>query len=187
MKHFALILLTNTFLTGCMQRSDIMIHHYAQQLVDSVLHPHNRCAPDAAIDYSREVLQDASLSQWHSKQVKQVLVHILSKITLENFYFETGPSQIGRRISYFDGTESVEVPEKITYNLDKPSYQILSPKPSSPWHKLTFEAFIRVYCQARSQLKPNLRHSLLTTYRSMQEEGKEEKAVNRINPLLSSW
>jgi hypothetical protein len=169
-----------------MQRSDIIIHHFARQLVDSVLHPYNRCTPDAAIDYSKEVLQDASLSQWHSKKVKQVLVHTLSKITLENFYFETGPSKIGRKTSYFDGTESVEVPEKITYILDQPSYQILSPKPSSPWHKLTFEGFIRAYCQARLQLKPNLRHSLLKTCSSLQEKGREEQFAEPINPLLSS-
>jgi hypothetical protein len=168
-----------------MHQSEIIINHFAQQLVDSVLNPDSRVTPDTAIAYSKNILQDPTLSQWHSKKVKKILIHILSNIILKNFYFQAGPSQICRQISYFDGTESIEIPEKITYNIEHPLYRVVSPKPTSPWYNLTFEDFIKAYCQARLQLKPKTHHSLLTTYSSLQTTDKD-KVCKTTNPLLTS-
>lgn len=185
MKRCVLLILGSYCVISCMQKEDVMIYHHAQELIDSVLHPKNRCAPDAAIDYIKEILQDTTLAKRYSQKVKQALIHILSKIVLECHFQSTGPSSFVQQKIYFDGTASFACPKKLVDESDTSLYETMFPKPSSPWHKLSFEEFVQEYCLARAHVKPTVNHALLSTcYGSLDEYSTPCLSTKR---LANSW
>jgi hypothetical protein len=138
MKHGFFIVLISPILIHCMQKDldkatinhmkeEIYAPHDADSIVFSVLHPKCTCEPEDAIWYIKELLQDDKLSSPHSKNVQKILV---DKLLEYDNYDSTVPSQAYQQKEY---------PHK-----ENSYFKLI---------QLTFEDFVKVYCQARLQFR----------------------------------
>jgi len=138
----------------------------AQTIEQTILQPAAKSQSDQVIKRIKQVLKDDSLSAPQSLLVKDSLIKILSAKILDTHYAnipdDAGLSQGLIRKIFYDGTVSLEKMENFP-PFDRCSLTVLSEKPRSPWHELSFEEFLRRYWSVRyPQAQPRLTDSTIS-------------------------
>lgn len=124
------------------------IVHAISQILQTRIHN----TPEQTITMIQEQLKMFLPTTEESSLAQKSLVEEFSQQVMETFQC-TSPGEdnttiIITRTIFFDGTESIKQDENF-YPLDRSEQKTLYPKPSSPWHVLAFEDFIRAYCHAQ--------------------------------------
>jgi len=137
--------------------SDVAPEKIAETIEQTILQPADKSQQDQVIKCIKQVLKDDSLSAPQSLLVKDSLVKILSAKTAAVYFGDTlgdrGLSEEIIRTVFYDGTTCVEKNEYFPGG----SFEVIFPKPPSPWHELSFEEFLRHYWSVRYAQDPQPR------------------------------